>query len=134
MNRSTKLLALGAVVGALALPMLAGCADRNLMAEAAFRGPNARYDEDGNLYRLYDYFPEAQVYYSPFMDTWFWPESPSKWESGAMLPQQFAANLQNPTVLELPTSRPFEFHTDTCEAYPSLTELRAQVAGIETDF
>jgi hypothetical protein len=110
-----------------------GCANKDVLAEASFRGGDARYHhETGELYRIYDYYPEAQVYYSPFTQRYFWRNREGNnfgngWQSNTTLPETIAIHDSSVAVIELPTGNPNQMHEGVLAAHPSMTTLRAQL-------
>lgn len=116
----------------LAGACLVGCADRDQLAEHAFLNNDATFDaETGMLNRLYDYYPEQQVYHSHTQDRYFWYDEEAKqWADGHELPASFVLNERDRTFVALPTSHPWTLHDDVVATHPSTGHLREELAAV----
>jgi len=114
------------------LAALAGCtADSSLLAEEAMQGGNARFHpETGELYRLYQYFPNEEVYRSVYHYTWYWQDDDGRWWRTDDLPTDRAVSKDFYELLELPSGKPYEFHAEVTEAHPSYEMLVAETARL----
>ena len=105
-----------------------GCADQNMMAEAASQGGMAHYHSGtGELYRLYEYYPNQEVYRSVYNYHYFWREG-GTWRTAPQLPEGVTVNEHDAKLIELPTGKPHEMHGDVLAIYPSLDQLRTLAA------
>ncbi len=110
-----------------------GCADKNMMAEAACRKSMAEYHPGtGELYRLYEYYPNQEIYYSVFSYHYYWRDG-EKWRHGPDLPAGTTVSHHEAKLIELPTGKPFTMHEDVLAMYPSLDQLRMLAAETQTD-
>lgn len=114
---------------------LAGCQNSaNMKAEQAMLGGNVRYNESGQMLRLYEYYPNAQVYRSVHRYTWCWQDDMGVWRMGSELPESIAMNLgMQYEFVELPTARPFDFHDQVAATYPTNQELAERLARMESE-
>lgn len=112
-----------------------GCADRNKMAEAAAHPMTVKHAErSGQMLRIYDYYPNSQVYYSAFQDRYFWlDESKDEWKSGTELPAEIRISPYDQEIVELATSTPYVYHEQVLEQHPSLDTLRAQADDAQAE-
>lgn len=121
-----------ATAGLLGLA-IGGCADHaNRMAETAMIGGKGTYDPSTNeLYRLYEYYPNEQVYYGVHRNTWWW-QCEQGWMHGTTLPE--GCTVGNDCVLiELPTAAPNRMHNDVLAMYPTNEMLAERLAQLESE-
>lgn len=135
--RTTSLVA--GFVGLAGLLATAGCqSDASLLAEEAMQGGDARYHaETGELYRLYRYYPEEEVYRSVYHYTWYWQNEDGGWRTSDKLPEDMTVSADFFELVELPGPRPYVFHYDVKTANPSYETLVAQTDAfdrIESEF
>jgi hypothetical protein len=134
MNMRTITMIAGAGCLAATLFSLGCAAQKNMLAEAASRGSLARWDDEtGRLYRLYEYYPCQEVYRSVYNHQWYWRERADRWRFGPELPDDIQVNAGAYDLVDLPTSRPFEFHEQVAAAYPPAPELRQQLAAMRAE-
>ena len=113
----------------------AGCMDANMMAEVATRGGDVRYDPaTGNAYRLYQYFPESEVYHSVYDYTWYWQDDGGRWKRGPRLPESVVINDLDYEFVELPTSRPYGRHEDVVAMHPGSELLKLELARLDAQW
>ena len=121
-----------ATVAFVALGFSTGCENyQNMMAESAAVGGNVRYAENGTAYRLYEYFPNQQVYRSVYRYTYFWEEN-GVWRMGSELPNEIQLG-QHFELIELPTGRPFDMHEEVVAQHPTNAMLTEQLARLESE-
>ncbi|MBX3375250.1 MAG: hypothetical protein KF817_15590 [Phycisphaeraceae bacterium] len=124
-----------AMAAALALPVLGGCGThyRNQLAEEASLGGNVRVDpHSGEVFRLYRYYPDHEVYQSVSHGAWYWQNGDSMPMHGRVLPTGMTiGDADFYVLLDLPTRRPFTLHGETVAQYPSTETLMAQNRALE---
>ncbi len=109
-----------------------GCASKDKMAEAACRGGQIHYAQgSGELYRLYEYYPNCEVYYGVYNYNYYWREG-ARWVSDYRLPENFTLDQRNRKLVELPTGKPYTRHENILAMYPTLDQLRLAAAKTET--
>lgn len=124
-----------AVAFAAATLASAGCMDANMMAEVAARGGDVRYDPaTGSAYRLYQYFPEDEVYHSVYDYRWYWKNENGHWRHGPSLPESVTIEESNYGFVELATSRPYGRHDEVVELHPSSAMLRVEIARLDAEW
>lgn len=138
MLRTLTLLALAA---ALAWPMT-GCEtvrigsergpygiDRTAEYQARDPGPPPWAPAHGFRRKMaYRYYFDSEVYYSPARDQWVWVEN-GDWRVGRRLPEFIEGNLGDYVRIDLEADRPWEYHGQIREYYPSRTKSRAVPPG-----
>lgn len=134
MNRRNGLS--GAALVALGAGLLlagVGCSHHhNSMAEATSRASDAEFGSYGRLERLYDYYPNAQVYRSHFQDRWFWNDG-SQWHRTVTLPSHVSIGMESPIAIQLPTSRPYTYHDNILAQHPSTSSLYETLAQLDAE-
>lgn len=71
----------------------------------------------------YDYHPDAQVYFDPSRQLYFFLQA-NEWLARAVLPPDLRVRLGSAVTLELDSDRPFDYHDDVRRAYPIHREER----------
>ncbi len=129
----SKLILAASLAGLTTLAMGGfGCASKDKMAEAACRGGQVHYAQgSGELYRLYEYYPNSEVYYGVYNYKYFWRHG-TGWSSGYRLPEGTNLDRRDRTLVDLPTGRPFTRHEEVAAMYPSLEQLRLAATRTET--
>ena len=120
---------------AVTILLTTGCsAYRDRLAEAAMEGGDAKYDAKGNLYQLYEYYPDQQVYRSVYGGTWhYYNDNTDTWYRAPRLPEHVDMTDASHELIELPTSHPWHQHAIIAKQYPSIHELRAQATAVQND-
>jgi hypothetical protein len=112
---------------------LTGCTtdnDRNMMAEAAIRGSDVRFDaENGDFNYLYRYYPNEAVYQSVYNGTWYWPTE-SGWRHGDTLPAESTV-AGHYHLLELPSQKPYTQHFQVSQRFPDRETLEARALAYD---
>lgn len=64
----------------------------------------------------YEYYPDAQVYFDPSRQLYFYMEG-NQWASRANLPPQIKVRVGAPVMVELNTERPYEYDNEVRQKY-----------------
>ncbi|MHC5023921.1 MAG: hypothetical protein ACYTGG_08410 [Planctomycetota bacterium] len=81
--------------------------------------------DTSRLYRVYAYYPNAEVYHSSFQRMYYWHEG-DEWVCGQALPEHIRISDVDREFVKLPTSTPPLFHDQIAARYPSLDALLDQ--------
>jgi len=125
MSTHTLTLAAGLAAAALAISGCTTTQHRNAMAERAAMDGSARFcAESGQMFRMYRYFPNNEVYQSVHHYRWFWQDGDNTFSSQTR-PESLEVDPNFYVLIELPTTRPFAMHTTVTAQYPSTATLMA---------
>lgn len=64
---------------------------------------------------LYDYYPESEVYYSPYRHTYYYYEQ-DRWATAPSLPPQRVIGA--PVSIEIRDEEPYKMHAEHRKRYP----------------
>jgi hypothetical protein len=67
--------------------------------------------------RQYQYYPEAQVYFDPARQLYFFMQA-NHWLAKAFLPPDIRVRVGTPIMVELETDTPYEYHDRVRDYYP----------------
>jgi hypothetical protein len=67
--------------------------------------------------RQYQYYPEAQVYFDPGRQLYFFMQA-NRWLAQAFLPPEIKVHVGSPVVVDLDTDQPYDYHSQVREYYP----------------
>ena len=65
----------------------------------------------------YDYYPEAQVYFDPARQLYFFMQA-NRWASRATLPPEINVRIGSRVIVQMDSERPYEFHDEIRRYYP----------------
>jgi hypothetical protein len=65
----------------------------------------------------YEYYPEAQVYFDPARQLYFFMQA-NRWAARATLPPEINVRIGPRVVVQLDSERPYEFHEEIRRYYP----------------
>lgn len=82
--------------------------------------------------RRYEYYPNAQVYFDPARQLYFFREA-NRWASRAFLPPQIKVRVGAPVIVELETERPYEYDDEVKRKYSRRHENRS-LSGYQKGF
>ena len=68
--------------------------------------------------RTYHYFADAQVYYDPARDLYFWRES-GVWSNGRRLPNRYRSGMGEFVEVTIDTDEPYRTHDRVAHDHPS---------------
>lgn len=64
----------------------------------------------------YEYYPDAQVYFDPARQLYFFMEA-NRWAARAFLPPQIKVRVGSPVIVDLDTERPYEYDNEVKQKY-----------------
>ena len=82
---------------------------------------------DNDTY-LYHYYPQAQVYFCPERNLYFWPAKES-WTMGQELPSKFVIDPNSRVVIPLSTDLPFRVHGSIVSMFPPAGEAASGLSS-----
>lgn len=77
--------------------------------------PPPHHHHHGPHYRYY-YYPDASVYYDTDRRVYYFLDN--GWRSGGRLPRALAVRLDDPVLIEMDSSAPYERYDEHRAAYP----------------
>jgi hypothetical protein len=81
----------------------------------------------------YHYYPEAQVYYSPQRDLYFWPGA-AYWGVGQRVPSTYKLEPQTMREIRLDTDKPYRVHAQVSALFTDGSGTTGPLAsGAPTD-
>ena len=126
-----KCLGLAGLCGATVLSL--GCSNENKLSEMSANRGDVQYSAStGKMFRTFEYFPSAEVYYSVFQDSYFWNDG-MNWHRTTSLPSHYEGQLDDSVLIQLPTDAPHLMHDQVVSSYPSVTNLRRTLAVMDAE-
>ena len=84
------------------------------------------------LARTYRYYPDAEVYYDPRRELWFWHDGDGQ-RVGTKLPDEITPDGDEAVTLEMGTETPYRHHDAVRDRYPGTAEASSSGRGTRDD-